>query len=137
MVWGGVVALALYFVLFELTYEILYDLRDLEGDRAEHVPTYPVVHGERAARRIIDGLLVASALVLGGAFVAGLVGLREALMLVAPLVQWLFYRPRLRRGLTPRDCIALTHLGSALLAFYLAGTAVWLAAGLPPNIFVR
>ena len=85
---------------------------------------------------MIDGLLVTSALVLGVAFAAGALGLREALMIVAPLLQWLFYRPRVRRGLTPGDCIALTHLGSGLLAFYLAGTAIWLAAGLPANIWV-
>lgn len=137
MGWGGVVTLALFFAPFELTYEILYDLRDIEGDRAEGVPTYPVVHGPARARQIIDGLLAGSALALAAGLGLGAVGLREGLMLAAPAIQLAFYRPRYRRGLTPRDCIVLTHLGTGLLLFYLAGTAVWLRLGLPPNVLLR
>lgn len=134
--WVTLVVLALFFVPFELTYEILYDMRDLEGDRAEGIPTYPVVHGVETGRRIIDGLLVASALVLVVSFCARLVGVRELLMIVAPIAQWAFYRPRYRRGLTPRDCIVLTHLGTAQLALFIAGTEVWQRAGLPVNVFL-
>lgn len=135
MPWLGVAALIVFFVLFELTYEILYDLRDLEGDRAEGIPTYPVVHGPLGARRIIDGLLVASvvALVLGVG--SSGIGMKEALLLAAPPIQLAFYRPRLRRGLTSSDCITVTNLGTALLCFYLLGTALWAAAGLPDNVF--
>lgn len=134
--WVTLVVLALFFVPFELTYEILYDMRDLEGDRAEGIPTYPVAHGVETGRRIIDGLLVASALVLVVSFCARLVGVRELLMIVAPIAQWAFYRPRYRRGLTPRDCIVLTHLGTAQLALFIAGTEVWQRAGLPVNVFL-
>lgn len=134
MGWGAIVVLVLFFVSFELTYEILYDLRDLDGDRREGVPTYPVVHGPATARRIIDGLLAGSALVLVLGLGARLIGLREGLMLAAPAVQLAFYRPRYRRGLTSRDCIVLTHLGTGLLLFYLLGTAAWQAAGLPDNV---
>lgn len=134
MGWGGIVCLVLFFVPFELTYEILYDLRDLRGDRAAGVPTYPVVHGREQARRIIDALLLVSALVLALGLGVGFLGLREGLMLAAPAVQLAFYRPRYRRGLTPHDCIVLTHLGTGLLVFYLVGNAVWLAAGMPANI---
>lgn len=132
----AIVVLVLFFVPFELTYEILYDLRDLEGDRQEGIPTYPVVHGPKIARRIIDGLLLGAALVLGLGLGAGWLGLREGLMLAAPLIQLLFYRPRVRRGLISADCIALTHLGTGLLLFYLAGTAVWSALGMPDNIYL-
>lgn len=136
MPWPGVVALALFFVPFELTYEILYDLRDIKGDRAEGVPTYPVVHGEHRARQIIDALLIGSAVVLVVALGARFIGVREGLMLAAPLIQVFFYRPRYRRGLTTPDCIWLTHLGTALLIVYLIGTAVWLRVGMPANIFL-
>ncbi len=129
-----IAVLALFFVPFELTYEILYDLRDLDGDRAEGVPTYPVVHGPEQARRIIDGLLVGSSLVLIVGLLWGAIGVLEGLMLAAPAIQFAVYRPRYRRGVTARDCILLTHLGSALLLFYAAGTAIWLEAGLPPNV---
>jgi len=137
MPWTGVATLALFFVPFELTCEILYDLRDLEGDRAEGVPTYPVVHGAETARRIVDALLAGSALVLAVGLGLGWIGLREGLMLAAPAVQLAFYRPRFRRGLTPKDCILLTHLGTGLLLFYLVGNAVWLRLGMPTNVFLR
>ncbi|MDX2089083.1 MAG: UbiA family prenyltransferase [Kofleriaceae bacterium] len=134
--WATIVFLAAFFVPFELTYEILYDFRDLEGDRAVGIPTYPVVHGPERARQIIDALLVLSALVLVAGFVSGWLGLLEMLMLVAPAAQLAFYRPRLARGLTSRDCIVLTHLGTAQLVFFLIGTAVWRAAGLPANVYL-
>jgi 4-hydroxybenzoate polyprenyltransferase len=133
---GTAIALALFFVPYELTYEILYDLRDLEGDRAEGIPTYPVVHGVKTAARIIDGLLILSGSVLVGAFALRLVGVRELLMLVAPAAQAVFYKKRLARGLTTPDCIFVTHLGSAMLALFLVGTAIWRSAGLPENIFL-
>ncbi|MFK7985818.1 MAG: UbiA family prenyltransferase [Sandaracinaceae bacterium] len=132
----AIVALVLFFVPFELTYEILYDLRDLEGDRQEGIPTYPVVHGPKVALQIIDALLLGSALVLGLGLGAGWLGLREGLMLAAPLLQLVFYRPRVRRGITSADCIHLTHLGTGLLLFYLAGTAAWSALGMPNNIYL-
>ncbi|MBL8604282.1 MAG: UbiA family prenyltransferase [Myxococcales bacterium] len=135
--WAAIASLVLFFLPFEITYEILYDLRDLEGDRAEGVPTYPVVHGPLRARQIIDALLVLASLSLAAGLATGALGLREGLMLAAPVIQFVFYRRHLARGLTPRDCIALTHLGTALLLFYLAGTAAWSRAGLPENIFLR
>ena len=136
MSWLGVAALALFFVPFELTYEILYDVRDIDGDRAEGVPTYPVVHGVLRARQIIDGLLIGAALVLIAGLATGNLGVREGLMLAAPVTQLFFYRPKWNRGLTSRDCIVLTHLGTAQLALFLVGTAVWLQLGLPANIFL-
>jgi len=133
---AAVVGLALFFVAFEITYEILYDMRDLEGDRLASVPTYPVVHGLVRSRQIIDGLLVFSAVALVALFASGVIGARELLMVAAPGVQLAFYRPRYRRGLSTRDCILLTYLGAALLAFFLVGTRLWLMAGLPENIFL-
>jgi 4-hydroxybenzoate polyprenyltransferase len=137
MGWAGVAVLAAFFVPFELTYEILYDLRDIEGDRAEKVPTYPVVHGPERARQIIDGLLLGSSAVVVLGVVTGAVGVREALFLAAPALQLAFYRPRYRRGLTAKDCIWLTHLGTGLLLFFLVGTRLWLLAGLPANVWLR
>jgi 4-hydroxybenzoate polyprenyltransferase len=134
--WSTIVVLVLFFVPFELTYEILYDMRDLEGDRAEGVPTYPVVHGMENARRIIDALLVFSIVVLLVGFAIRALGVRELFMVVAPIAQLAFYRPRYRRGLTPRDCIVLTHLGSAQLVMFLVGTTLWLRAGMPANVML-
>jgi len=134
--WLSLVALALFFVPFEITYEILYDLRDLEGDRLANVPTYPVVHGEAVSAKIIDGLLVLAFVALVTSVLVGLLGVRELLMVVAVFIQYAFYKPRFRRGLTTRDCIQLTWLGAALLLVWLGGTAAWEAAGLPANLWL-
>jgi 4-hydroxybenzoate polyprenyltransferase len=134
--WSTIVVLALFFVPFELTYEILYDMRDLEGDRLGKIPTYPVVHGLEPSRRIIDALLALSAAIIAFAFFARILGVRELLMLFAPVAQLLFYRPRYRRGLTSRDCIVLTHIGTAQLVLFIVGTALWTRAGLPANVFL-
>lgn len=133
--WPALPCFIVFFLAFEITYEILYDLRDVKGDREEKIPTYPVVHGELVARRIVDTLLVISVLPMALAFAMRWVGVRELLMVAAPAVQFAFYRPRYNRGLTPRDCIQITHLGSALLVFYLLGTWAWKKAGLPANIY--
>jgi 4-hydroxybenzoate polyprenyltransferase len=133
----SVAALLCFFIPFELTYEIFYDLRDLEGDRLAKVPTYPVVHGPARAAQIIHGLLVLSAVALATGVGVGLLGLREGLMLAAPAAQLAFIHPRIHRGPTTRDCIAATHLGSALLVFFVFGNALWVAAGLPANIYLR
>jgi 4-hydroxybenzoate polyprenyltransferase len=135
--WPAIATLVLFFVPFELTYEILYDLRDLDGDRALGVPTYPVVHGPTRARQIIDALLVGASAVLVAGVLAGWLGLRELLMLVAPAVQLVLYRRWWTRGLTPRDCIVLTHVGTAQLVLFLVGTAIWQHAGLPADVYLR
>jgi 4-hydroxybenzoate polyprenyltransferase len=134
--WTAAILLMAFFVPFELTYEIIYDIRDEEGDRAAGVPTYPVAHGSTRARQIIDGLLILSALIMMLGFFTGVIGLRESLMLVALPIQFFFYRPRYASGMTSKDCIWLTHLGSALLLFYLVGTTLWDTADLPANIYL-
>jgi len=136
MRWPAIATLIVFFVLYEITFEILYDLRDLDGDRKEGIPTYPVVHGQKVALRIIDALLVLALVVLVIGLATGTLGVREGLMLAAPLLQRLFYPARVARGLTSADCIALTNLGTAELVLFLIGTAIWSAAGLPDDIFL-
>jgi 4-hydroxybenzoate polyprenyltransferase len=116
-----------FFFAFELSYEIVYDLRDAPGDAEVGVRTYPVVHGERGAVRIIDGLLVVSSAALVGGWIAGAVPWRIAVMVAAPVIQWVFTKRAVRRGVTSGDCIALTWIGAALLVAY----HLWIAAGLP------
>jgi len=116
-----------FFVLFELSYEVIYDLRDEPGDRAAGVRTYPVVHGVEGARRIIDGLIVASALFLIVGFAAGAVPWRIFVMILAPAMNFIAYRRFLSRGITSRDCVNLTWTGAALLTAY----HLWVVAGLP------
>jgi len=131
------VLLVAFFVLFEVTFEIFYDMRDVEGDRAEGVPTFPVVHGMKGARRLFDALLAASAAVLVLGLATGALGVREALMVVAPLSQRWFFRTRWPDRIDARACIVATHLASVELLVFLAGNAAWLAAGLPANVHLR
>lgn len=135
--WTSVLVLVAFFVPFEVTFEILYDLRDIEGDTAEGVPTFPVRHGKVGARRLIDALLVASAVVIVMGLATRALGAREALMIAAPVSQLVFYRPRFSRGIDARDCILATHLATVQLVLFLVGTAAWLRAGLPANLYVR
>lgn len=116
-----------FFVLFELSYEVIYDLRDEPGDRAAGVMTYPVVHGVAGAMRIIDGLIAASALCLVVGFATGLVPWRIFVMILAPALNLVAYKRFVRRGITSADCVRLTWLGAALLAAY----HLWVVVGLP------
>ena len=116
-----------FFFLFELSFEVIYDLRDRPGDAAAGVRTYPVVHGERGAVRIIDGLLATSSVALIAGYATGVVPWRMVVMVLAPLLQLVVYKRALRRGITSRDCVNLTWLGTGLLIAY----HLWIIAGLP------
>lgn len=122
-----VLVAALFFFLFELSYEVIYDLRDAPGDAAAGVRSYPVVHGERGAALIIDGLLVSSLLVLVGGSLAGAAPWRLTILFAAPVIQWVIYRRLLPGGITSRHCVGLTWLGVALLVTY----HLWELLGLP------
>jgi 4-hydroxybenzoate polyprenyltransferase len=125
--WATVIATAAYFFLFELSYEIIYDLRDAPGDAEADVRTYPVVHGGATAARLIDALCVASLVILSAAYLAHVVPWRIAILGVGPLLQIFIYKRFVKRGITSRDCINLTWLGAALLVAYHG----WVLAGLP------
>lgn len=118
---------ALFFFLFELSYEVIYDLRDAPGDTAAGVRTYPVVHGERGAVRIVDGLIGSSIVVLVAGYAAGVVPWRMFVMVFAPVIQLAIYKRALRRGITAGDCIGITWVGAALLFTY----HLWVVLELP------
>lgn len=113
-----VVLAGLFFFAFELSYEVIYDLRDAPGDAEAGVRTYPVVHGQAGAVRIIDGLLALSAAVLVLGYAVSLVPWRLFIMIAAPLIQLVVYKRALRRGITSATCIGLTWLGASLLFTY-------------------
>ena len=123
----GIGAAAAFFFLFELSYEVIYDLRDAPGDAGAGVRTYPVVHGQGGALRIIDGLIVASLVALVAGYATSALPWRVFIMVVAPVLQLVMYKRAVKRGLTSADCIGLTWLGAGLLFSY----HLWVAAGLP------
>lgn len=116
-----------FFFLFELSYEVLYDLRDAAGDRLAGVRTYPVVHGEAVAVRITDALVIGSVAFLVVGYAVGAVPWRLAVMAVAPVLQLVMYKRMLARGIRSSDCVAITWIGAGLLASY----HVWIALDLP------
>lgn len=119
---------AAFFFVFELSYEVIYDLRDAPGDREEDVRTFAAVHGEDAAARLATWLASGSIVLLEGAFLAGQVPLRLAIMGVAPVVQIVWVKVvRRTREVNGVDCVRLTWLGAGLLATFEA----WCALGLP------
>ncbi len=116
-----------FFFLFELSYEVIYDLRDAPGDAASGVRSFPVVHGERGAVHIIDGLIAASLIFAVGGYLLGHLPWRLAIMGAAPLIQLGIYKRMVRNGITTGDCILLTWLGTGLLTVY----HLWVLADLP------
>lgn len=118
-----------FFIPLELTYEIFYDLRDVEGDRVVGVPTYPVVHGVRRAKQIIHGLIAVSAVAPLVGAVAGLLAFKEWCVVAAcaqQLILMRVYAPGARLP-THADAVRITYIGAAQLASYCG----WVAAGLP------
>ena len=120
-----------FFYFFEQSFEVLYDLRDIEGDTAVGVPTYPVVHGVEAAGKIVVALCVGPAVWLVLGRLVHVITVREVLMVAAPLGMLVFLRVRGPRDVSRADCIGATYAGALALVVYLVGTALWARAGLP------
>ena len=106
---------AAFFFLFELSYEVLYDLRDVDGDRIANVRTWPVLLGPRGGMFVAVGLMLASFVIVVAGYALGAVPWRVAIMGAAPLMQLAISWRMVKRGITSRDCIAITWLGTALL----------------------
>lgn len=124
---GSMVFAAAFFFLFELSYEVIYDLRDAPGDALAGVRTYPVVHGEAFAIRIIDALLGTSCAILIAGYAASFVPWRMVVMVLAPALQAIAYKRAYRRGISSADCIRMTWVGAGLLTAY----HLWIVVGLP------
>jgi 4-hydroxybenzoate polyprenyltransferase len=118
---------AAFFFLFELSYEVIYDLRDVPGDAAVGVRTYPVVHGVRAGALVAYGLIGGSAAVIAAGWILGALPWRIFIMVCAPLIQLLVFRRAVKRGISSADCIGLTWLGTLLLVAY----HIWVVLDLP------
>jgi 4-hydroxybenzoate polyprenyltransferase len=135
-----VVVAMMFFALFEVSYEILYDLRDEVGDREQHVRTYAVVHGGFFAGRLALVLMALSAIILVVGFAAGVTPWALTIMAAAPLMQMIAVVRKLptatqKNQVDAFTCIALTWLGVVLLSAYHAwewlgwpGSSAWLAA---------
>ena len=125
--WATVMFSAVFFFLFEISYEVIYDLRDIKGDAIAGIRTYPAVHGIPTAIHIVDWLIFTSIAVLSIGYILGFVPWRIFVMVVAPFLQLVFYKRAMSRGITAKDCIRITWIGVAMLVTY----HLWIVAGLP------
>eukprot|EP01095_Lingulamoeba_sp_RSL-Kostka_P017834 TRINITY_DN9511_c0_g1_i1.p1 TRINITY_DN9511_c0_g1~~TRINITY_DN9511_c0_g1_i1.p1 ORF type:complete len:591 (-),score=117.61 TRINITY_DN9511_c0_g1_i1:108-1880(-) len=122
-----------FFSFFEISFEIIYDLRDLEGDRKCNVKTYPVVHGEEFSVGLIIWLNVLSIVfLLVGAHLKCFTG-RETIMLHGPLIQLLIFLRAKSRGYPPADIILLTWSFVGMLLWYI----FWDVIGMPQEWYFR
>lgn len=131
----AIAVLMVFFFLFEQSFEVLYDLRDVEGDTAVSVPTYPVVHGVEVAGRIVVALCIVPIVILVVGKITRVLTFRELLMVAAPLGMLVFVRARGPSKVSRADCIGVTYAGAVLLVVYLVGTTLWARAGLPRDLF--
>ena len=125
--WETVIFSAVFFFLFVMSYEVIYDLRDVNGDALAGIRTYPVVHGKRKAMYIVYGLIFSSMAVLTMGYLLALVPWRIFIMIAAPSLQLVVYKHIQPRGITAKDCIKITWLGVIMLLIY----NMWIIAGLP------
>ena len=112
-----------FFFFFELGYEVLYDLRDVEGDAVAGVRTWPVVLGTAGGSVVaVAQTLAAFAIAIVG-FAASALPWRVAVMGAAPLLQLVVVGPRLplfgrKNRIDSALCIGVTWLGVTLLGTY-------------------
>ncbi|MCK5797215.1 MAG: UbiA family prenyltransferase [Deltaproteobacteria bacterium] len=125
--WWTVAFSVAWFFPFEISYEVIYDLRDVEGDRRAGFRTYPVVHGILQAARIVDVLIALAVGILLLGYAGGWLPWRFFVMILAPLMQLPLYRRALRRGISTAFCVGLTWIGAGLLFVY----HLWVFFGLP------
>lgn len=125
--WPTVFYSALFLFLFVSSYEIIYDLRDIHGDKLAGLRTYPCVHGQKKAVRLIDVLMVASIAVLLTGYLSNYLPWRIFILAAAPVLQIFVYKNSLRRGISAKSCICMTWMGAAMFFTY----HLWVIAGLP------
>ena len=117
----------MFVFLFEVSYEIIYDLRDIKGDKLAQVRTYPVVHGETTAVYLIDILLFCSVMTFCLGYLLRIVPWRIFIMAGAPILLFIVYKKALRRGISARNCIYITWLGVFMFIIF----HLWILADLP------
>ena len=125
--WMTILFASLFFFLFEVSYEIIYDLRDIKGDTITGLKTYPVVHGELTAVKIIDSLLFFSIVPLVSGYIIDIIPWRIFVMTGAPVLQFILYNIFRHKGISGRDCIVMTWMGVGMFIIY----HLWVLVDLP------
>lgn len=124
---GEVLALSLFLLPLAVAFTLVYDLRDVEGDRAAGITTVPVALGAPRSRVFLELLLGLSALALLGGYLLGSIRLAELLMLAGPLQLALVMRFWISPEVGRHAVEAMTWLSAGQLLSYVA----WASAGFP------
>ena len=122
--------LMLFFAIFEISFEIIYDIRDINGDRKQNIKSFPVVHGYEFSASLVILLDIAAIYVLIAGAIFGITGLKENIMIFAPLSQLSYFYIAAKRGIRIFDCILITS-AFALMLFIYCG---WVLIGLPTSL---
>ncbi|MEW5852120.1 MAG: UbiA family prenyltransferase [Myxococcota bacterium] len=117
----------LFFFPLELTYEVLFDLRDIDGDKVEGIPTFPVVHGEAWAYRFCFLAIAVSFLTPLLGYFLGPLRIRDAALFAGAVQQALVFQHVRRVGPTGPRVVNVTWLGAAQLASF----CIYVALGFP------
>jgi 4-hydroxybenzoate polyprenyltransferase len=114
----AIFAFSLYFVIFEISYEIIYDWRDIAGDLQSGIETIPTKIGAARTFKLVAALQVASVFVLIGA--QNILGFNPIFLIFSggPLcvLGWIYLK---RKDVSKTFCTSLTWFTAMLLLFFL------------------
>jgi 4-hydroxybenzoate polyprenyltransferase len=122
-----VLALSLFLLPLAVSYALVYDLRDAQGDAAAGIVTVPVALGIPRTRVLIELILALSALALLAGYLLNVLRFAELVMLAGPLQLALVLRFWLAREPGRQAVEAMTWLSAGQLLSYCA----WASAGFP------
>jgi len=112
-------ALMAFFAPLEICFEIMFDIRDVEGDRIAKCNSYPVVDGLRWSKRLILVLEFLSLLSLAFGFATNVLQFRHVVLGLGPVIQFAGLQLMERYGYTEENIVKITWTYCALQLIYL------------------
>lgn len=122
-----VLALFGFFAPVEIAFEIIYDLRDIEGDRQENIRTFPVVHGKEWAQSLVITLDIISILLVLLALELKIIQWKEGVLLFGAVLHLLSFLVLASTNYDPQYTILVTWAFVAAQVQY----AGWVLTSMP------
>eukprot|EP00493_Phyllostaurus_siculus_P025207 UN25551 len=114
-----VACLMLWFGLLELSFEIIYDIRDYPGDLKENIPTYAVVGGPWYAKRLVVLLDCFTFIFLFFGYAMGYVPYEHVVMNIGVVLKLLYFVYLTNTGFTEKGVVFLTWFYVFLQILYM------------------